>query len=159
MAETRSRVIFGSFGSDLRKNLAWTPDGHWIVAQASRNRRIVGWFVLVFRLDGRKKADEPIAHGLFGRKPRILSLRRCYCLCPSCKQGRKRVVRLALSKDFTPSGSARRLTREGGSASHPVWTKDGSRIIYRLGSELRVVDSRNSDASERIPLEAGNINS
>ena len=87
VAETRSRVLFGTFGSDLRKNLAWTPDGHWIVAQASRNRRIVGWFVLVFSLDGRKKADDPIAHGLFRRKPRILSLRRCYCLCPSCRQG------------------------------------------------------------------------
>src|SRR6185295_2855881 len=63
----------------------------------------------------------------------------------------------ALSNDLHPSGSARRLTNEGGSNTHPVWAKDGSRIFYRSESVLRVVNVVSPDAPQAILSQTANI--
>ena len=157
VAETRSRVVFGTFGSDLRKNLAWTPDGHWIVAQHRETEESLDGLYLFSVSTGEKRLMIQSPMGYFDENPAFSPSGDAIAFARHVSKNASELHVVALSKDLTPSGSARRLTSEGGSASHPVWTKDGSRIIYRLGSELRVVDSRNSDASERIPLEAGNI--
>jgi hypothetical protein len=62
--------------------LAWTPDGHWIVAQDRETGELLMVYTLFSVSTGEKKLMIQSPMGYFDENPAFLSLRRCYSLCP-----------------------------------------------------------------------------
>ena len=44
------------------------------------------------------------------------------------------VYRISLTDDYEPKGEPERLTYENRNIASPVWTRDGSQILYSSGS-------------------------
>ena len=116
--------------------LSWSPDGRWIAAARA----------------GSQAETTPDAHSIYllpveGGEPRPLTRaqpagddwapalspdgrRLAYAVCVTHLQGPCDVYVVELGSDFVPTGTPRRLTRQGIAIFHIAWTPDGRSLVY-----------------------------
>jgi Tol biopolymer transport system component/DNA-binding winged helix-turn-helix (wHTH) protein len=157
LTETRNRISGGNFNSDLRMNLAWTPDGQWIVVKHRETEGPSEGFYLVSVSTGEKRLLIETPTGYIDENPAFSPKGDAIAFARGLSRAASELYLVPLSKDYSPSGSARRLTDERGQVANPVWSKDGSRIFYRFGSELHVINAQSSGVGERILLESREV--
>jgi Tol biopolymer transport system component/DNA-binding winged helix-turn-helix (wHTH) protein len=154
LAETRDRGRDGNANVDIRKNLAWTPDGLWIVVP---HREGDGWksgLYLVSVTTGSKRPLTLPPPGAFrDQNPALSPDGRTLAFVRLFSDGLPNLYIQPLSKDFFPTGQVKQLTTDG-KASHPAWTPDG-RLLYIEQSrrELRMVTASTSDRFQPVLLE------
>jgi Tol biopolymer transport system component/DNA-binding winged helix-turn-helix (wHTH) protein len=151
LAEIRQPFFGGSPSSTLRKNLAWTVDGHWIAAPHNDRDDSPRGLLLVSGSTGDKRVlTEPPA-GYFDENPAFSpdGLNLVFARRPGT--GGSDLYLQPLSKDFLAVGQPTRLTNNG-RASHPVWTRDG-RILFVGRDSLRVMTSSTRGVSESVQID------
>jgi Tol biopolymer transport system component len=132
ISETREQLWF----SPRRPTaIAWSPDGRWIAAShREAGDRSEG--IYLFSLTGQKRRltmPPPGFHSdrmpAFSPDGRALAFGRL----PGGFVGE--IYVMPLDASLQPSGQARRLTDHKRWSGQPVWTGDGSRILYVFGDD------------------------
>ena len=126
------RTILEPSSAIPARMFAWSPDSRWLLAAISLDDRAPG--IHAYRLeDGSLHSVLPPSNRqtvwTIGVSPD--GSRIAYGAWTTDSVSELFVVEVDSS--FRPLGEPRALTDEGGKASHPVFTGDGSEILYRAG--------------------------
>jgi Tol biopolymer transport system component len=139
---------------------AWSPDGRWLAVSHRDSADMAEGLFLVSSLTGDKRRLTVAPRGFTGDyRPAFSPDGRILAFVRLSGWSAGEVHLLPLTGDFTAAGEPRRITTGGGGAPSPVWTRDGSRILYlfteRAGAarrELRIIAFSGSAGAKRVPL-------
>lgn len=141
---------------DFPYSLAWSPDGHWLVtSHREREDQPEGLFLISVQSGEKHRLTQP-PKGHFGDyMPAFSPDGRTLAFCRHPGYEVSDLYLLSLAADAQPAGEPRRLTTENQLAVSPVWTRDGSHILYVFGHnlggrELRKIAARAPGGSERV---------
>ena len=126
------RSVFESFSAIPSRMFAWSPDARWLLAAITLDDRAPG--IYAYRIeDGASHAVLPPSdrHTVWtiGLSPDGGRIAFGAWTTDSVSE----LFVVDVDSYFQPLGEPRALTDEGGKASHPVFTTDGSEVIYRAG--------------------------
>jgi Tol biopolymer transport system component/predicted Ser/Thr protein kinase len=111
-------------------NLTWSPDNKWLV---TADRQPYGLHLISVETGEKRRLTSPPKYGgdggaSFSPDGHSLAFARMLDL------GLGDVYRISLTDDYEPKGEPERLTYENRDIASPVWTRDGSQILYSSGN-------------------------
>jgi Tol biopolymer transport system component len=123
--------------SGASANLSWSPDNKWVVATDQNGAgQPYGLHLMSVETGEKRRLTSPPktsemcgdAGASFSPDGRSLAFFR------SISQGNGDVYRISLTDDYRSKGEPERLTYENRDIASPVWTRDGSQILYSSGA-------------------------
>ena len=118
-------------------NLSWTPDGRWLAfgGRTSPNGSPGIWLITVDGSQQRRLTDAAEGRSL-DASPVVSPDRRYLAFMRAHSVGRVAIFLLALTPDWAPSGTPRRLTTDDYGVVDLSWTPDGRDLVFSSGPHL-----------------------
>jgi len=112
--------------------MAWSPDGEWLVLSVALDDRGPGFFA--YRLaDGSVHELLPPRGNAFAWGPAVSPDGRRLAFAGVTSDSVSEIFTLSLDEDFRPIGDPEPVTDGASSVSNPMWSADGSEILFRGG--------------------------
>ncbi len=134
--ERRLAQISGPEGA-TPLNLTWAKDNRWLVATDQNGAgQPYGLHLISVETGEKRRLTSPPKANLFGGDgdASFSPDGRSLAFVRSLGFGSRDIYRISLSDDYQPGGEPERLTYENRDIYSPVWTRDGSQILYSSGS-------------------------
>jgi Tol biopolymer transport system component len=113
------------------KSFSWTPDSKWLVTTDKDSPEAAFYVVLVSCETGEKRRLTTPPSGTFGDTgPAVSPDGRTLAFTRHVVWGASDLYLLNLSEDLMPLGKPRKLTSGVANANFPVWTPDGTEIVF-----------------------------
>lgn len=145
-------------------SLTWSRDGaSLIVARREADDRAHGLFVLSLATGESRRLTQPPPEAWAGDvSPELSPDGRTLAFSRAFTRVNSQIFLLSLSADLRAEGEPRQLTRESTTANDPVWTADGTRIVFASGAmgsasnpRLRVLPATGGGVAEPVPYGEG----
>jgi Tol biopolymer transport system component/DNA-binding winged helix-turn-helix (wHTH) protein len=143
--------------------LSWSADGRWIAA-SHRAPGAITEGIYLFSLTGeRRQITFPPLHSHGDHGPAFSPDGHALVFCRLEGFNTSEIYLLRLDEHLNPIGKPQALTRHLRWAVNPLWTSDGTAVLYVFGEvpnarsprEVRLIDILNSRPAERtIPFDA-----
>lgn len=151
------------FPSGMRvSSLSWSPDGRWIAASHRAPGAITEAIHLFSMTGAQRQLTFPSLHSHGDHSPAFSPDGRTLAFCRLQAFNTSEMFALRLDGDLNPRGHPQPLTNHLRWSVSPVWTPDGSAILYVFGEvtnarsprQVRVIDMLDSRYAERtIPFD------